>query len=79
MLTGKRWVKKSPIDAGLFMSLVHEASLRDPYLPAPPDAVGRVNVVYMAANPLLLAHWEGSGHLFSGVQAAGADIWSFPV
>jgi hypothetical protein len=51
VLTGKRWMKKSPISAGLFMSLVHEASLREPCLPAPPDAVGRVNVVYMAANP----------------------------
>jgi hypothetical protein len=51
VLTGKRRVKKSPIDAGLFMSLVHEASLREPFLLAPPDAVGRVNVVYMAANP----------------------------
>ena len=51
MLTGKRGLKKSPIDVGRFVSLVHEASLREPCLPAPPDAVGRVNVVYMAANP----------------------------
>jgi hypothetical protein len=73
VLTGKRWVKKSPIDAGLFISLVHEASLREPCLPAPPVAVGRVNVIYMAANPPCCARrmMAGARRAWGAMQMAG--------
>lgn len=46
---------------------VHNTSVREPRLPAPHKAVGRVYVVYMAAIPPLFAHWEGSGYLLNKV------------
>jgi hypothetical protein len=70
VLAGKRGVKKSPIETGLFISLVHEASLREPFLPAPPDAVGRFNVVYMAANPREVDRHNAGGRLWAAVSSA---------
>jgi hypothetical protein len=71
---GKRWVKKSPINVGLSISLVHKASLREPCLPAPPDAVGRVDVVYMAANsPYRVATAGTSYAVGAGGRVCGVD------
>jgi len=75
VLTGKRWVKKSPIDVGLSISLVHKASLREPCLSAPPCAVGRVNVVYMSANPRRVDRHNAGGRLSAAASSAsGCDL-----
>lgn len=63
MLAGKRWGKKSPIDVGLSISLVHKASLREPCLPAPSDAVGR----YLSA----ISWLQTLGKLISTMQVGG--------